>query len=72
MEEFIKNALRDIYDRFDKITRNSNIEKIKIPSTGYFVADTQTADPAVENGRIYYNSTTHKMRKCENGAWADM
>lgn len=34
---------------------------------------TLTADPAsADNGTIYYNSTTGKMRQYDNGAWQDL
>lgn len=39
---------------------------------GKFVAEYLTADPAVKNGRVYYNTTTNKLRKCVNGAWSDV
>lgn len=27
------------------------------------------SDPTAEDGRIYYNTATDKMKVCENGVW---
>ena len=40
---------------------------------GPIVVGSATSDPGTAfNGEIYYNTTSNKFRKYENGAWADM
>lgn len=41
--------------------------------SGPLVVGSATSDPGTAfNGEIYYNTTSNKFRKYENGAWADM
>ena len=71
MDEFIK-IIQDLKRRLEELERQVVIRVLKIPTNGKLVVDSQTSDPAVEDGRIYYNSTSHKLRKCTNGAWSDV
>jgi hypothetical protein len=68
----IFTILKDYLTRLDRLEKSNQAKNLKIPAGGKFVVDTETADPPVENGRIYYNSSTNKLRKCVNGAWSDV
>jgi len=48
------------------VTNIKDIDFATMKSTGL------TADPAVNNGKIYYNTTLEKFRACENGAWTNL
>lgn len=38
-----------------------------------FVVPSSDSDPTdAMNGQLYYNTSTNKLRKYENGAWADV
>ncbi len=41
-------------------------------TTGIVLLGRMAADPAINNGAIYYNTTTNKFRGCENGVWANL
>ncbi|QQG43388.1 MAG: hypothetical protein HYW45_04330 [Candidatus Daviesbacteria bacterium] len=68
MEELIK-IFTELKQRIELLERLIALSKIVIPTDGKLVVDLQTADPSPENGRIYYNTTLHKFRVCENGVW---
>lgn len=71
MDKFLE-LLQSFRKRLDKLERLISLTKISVPTDGWLVVDSQTADPPVDNGRIYYNTTTNKFRVCENGAWRNM
>jgi hypothetical protein len=71
MDNLIK-IIRDLQRRLEELERQVVIRVLKIPADGKFVVDSQASDPAVENGRIYYNTGTNKLRKCTNGVWSDV
>jgi hypothetical protein len=51
----------------------SGSEKIRIKETGQLRYIPLAADPAgAENGDVYYNSTTNKLRVYAGGAWVDL
>lgn len=68
MEELIK-IFTELKQRIELLERLISLSKIVIPTDGKLVVDSQIADPAPENGRIYYNTTLNKYRVCENGVW---
>lgn len=70
MTSFIQ-IVRDLAKKVEDLQR-ARLTEVVIPTDGKFVVETRASDPPVENGRIYYNSTTHKLRGCENGAWANL
>lgn len=68
----IFTIIKSLTDRVDRLEKSNQVKNLTIPTGGKFVVDTETGDPAVQNGRIYYNSSTNKLRKCVNGAWSDV
>lgn len=40
--------------------------------TSFLYLGSSAADPAVEDGGIYYNTASNKLRACEGGAWANL
>lgn len=72
MADTILDEIRQLKERVALLERRRGINEVVIPVGGKLVVETLSADPTVENGRIYYNSTTHKLRGCENGAWANL
>jgi hypothetical protein len=51
----------------------ANIERIRIKSGGQLRYVPLAADPAgAENGDVYYNSSTNKLRLYAAGAWTDL
>jgi hypothetical protein len=51
----------------------ANTERIRIKSGGQLRYVPLAADPAgAENGDVYYNSTTNKLRVYAGGAWVDL
>lgn len=71
MDELVE-IIETLKKRVGLLERLVALKNITIPSDGKFVVDSQIADPSIENGRIYYNTTSNKFRVCENGAWRDM
>jgi hypothetical protein len=71
MNDFVK-IIRDLQRRLEELERQVVIRVLKIPTDGKLVVDSQSSDPTVENGRIYYNTSSNKLRKCTNGAWSDV
>lgn len=71
MDEFV-NIIEGLEKRIEGLERLVDLKNITIPTDGKLVVDSQTSDPTVENGRIYYNTTTNKLRGAENGAWVDL
>lgn len=68
MEELIK-IFTELKQRIELLERLISLSKVVIPIDGKLVVDSQSADPTPENGRIYYSTTLHKFRVCENGIW---
>ena len=68
----IITLIKDLRDRVDSLERANQIKNIKIPSGGKFVVNSEVSDPPIENGKMYYNTTSNKLRKCANGAWSDV
>ncbi len=64
--------IKDLEQRIKSLEGASQIKSITIPSGGKFVLDVLAADPPVQNGRMYYNSTSNKIRKCEGGTWKNL
>jgi hypothetical protein len=51
----------------------NTVERIRVKSTGQMRFVPLAADPAgAENGDVYYNSTTNKLRVYAGGAWVDL
>jgi hypothetical protein len=68
----ILQFIKDLFTRIDRLEKSNQVKNLTIPAGGKLVVDTESADPPVEDGRIYYNSSTTKLRKCTNGAWSDV
>ncbi len=64
--------IKQLEDRIKSLESGNQNKKIIIPTGGKIVVDAETSDPTVENGRIYYNTTTKKFRQCIDGAWSDL
>ncbi len=65
----ITQILKDLEKRIGSLERANQVKEVKIPSGGKIVVNSESADPPAENGKIYYNTTTHKFKVCENGVW---
>jgi len=65
----LAQTLKSILRRIENLEKGSQIKKVKIPSGGKLVVDSYSSDPTAENGRIYYNTTSNKLKVCENGTW---
>lgn len=61
--------IKDLEKRVSALERASQIKNVKIPTGGKLVINAESADPPVENGKIYYNTSTNKLKKCEGGTW---
>ncbi len=68
----ILQKINDLEKRIEALERSSQIKDVKIPTGGKLVANSESSDPPVENGKIYYNSTTNTLRKCTNNVWSDL
>ncbi len=69
MDELTK-IIQDIKDKLSQLERGLSLRKITIPSDGYLVFDSQTADPVtVVNGRLFYNSTSNQLKVGVSGTW---
>jgi len=68
MDELI-TIFEKLEERIELLERLISLSKIIIPPEGKLVVDFQSSDPPPENGRMYYNTTLHKFRVCENGTW---
>ena len=71
MDELVE-IIEKLEARIALLERLVELKNITVPTDGKFVVDSQTADPPIENGRIYYNTTSNKLRGCEGGAYADL
>lgn len=72
LQEDIIQLIKKLEQRIEALERANQTKNIKIPSGGKFVVNTEISDPPVENGKVYYNSTSNKLRKCTNCAWSDV
>lgn len=72
LEKSLLDHIKKLEERVQALERASQIKNVKIPTGGKFVLNVESSDPPVENGKMYYNSTTNKIRKCANGAWSDV
>lgn len=68
----IFEIIKKLEQRIQALERASQIKNITIPSGGKFVLDAEASDPPVQNGRMYYNTTSGKIRKCEGGVWKNL
>jgi C1q domain len=68
----IFDKIKGLEERIKSLEGGNQTRNLVIPTGGKFTVDTESADPTVENGRIYYNSTSKKYRVCKDGAWNDM
>ncbi len=68
----ILQKINDLEKRIAALERSSQIKNVKIPTGGKLVVNSESSDPPVENGKIYYNTSTNKLRKCVNGSWSDV
>lgn len=69
LEPNILEEIKDLKKRVQSLERASQIKNVKIPTGGRIVVNSEAADPPVQNGKIYYNTTTNKYKVCENGTW---
>lgn len=72
LEKNLLEYIKKLEERIQALERASQIKNVKIPSGGKIVVNAESSDPPVENGKIYYNTTTNKLRKCVNGVWSDV
>lgn len=68
MDELVR-IIKELQARVELLERATTIRKVTIPSDGKLAVDSQASDPSVQNGRIYYNTSTNKYKVCENGVW---
>ncbi len=68
----ILQKINDLEKRIEALERSSQIKDVKIPTGGKLVANSESSDPPVENGKVYYNTTSGKLRKCTGGVWSDV
>lgn len=71
IDDLIKR-IKELEQRIKTLESSNQSKNIKIPAGGKLVVNSESADPSVENGKIYYNTTTNKLRKCTNGVWSDI
>jgi len=69
LEKNLLEYIKKLEERIQALERASQIKNVKIPAGGKIVVNSVASDPPVENGKIYYNTTTNKYKVCENGAW---
>lgn len=48
------------------------LKNVVVPEDGVFQLPPAATDPTPANGKMYYNTTSHKGRICENGVWRDL
>jgi hypothetical protein len=72
LQKTLIEEFKELKSRLDSLERANQIKNIKIPTGGKFVVNAEASDPPVENGKIYYNTATNKLRKCMNGTWSDV
>ena len=61
--------IQELQKKIEQLERLVDIKNLMIPADGKLVLDNRATDPTAENGRIYYNTTAHKFKVCENGSW---
>ena len=66
------SILKSLERRVEILERTNQLIKITIPTGGKLVVNKETSDPPVNNGQIYYNTTSNKFRKCAGGVWSDV
>lgn len=69
LEKNLLEYIKKLEERIQALERASQIKNVKIPAGGKIVVNAEASDPPVENGKIYYNTTTNKYKVCENGIW---
>ncbi len=69
LQKSIIEEIKDLKDRLDSLERANQVKNIKIPTGGKIVVNAEASDPPVQNGKIYYNTTTNKYKVYENGTW---
>lgn len=69
LEKSLLEYIKKLEERIQALERASQIKNVKIPAGGKIVVNAVASDPPVENGKIYYNTTTNKYKVCENGTW---
>lgn len=55
--------------RIQALEKANQVKNVKIPTGGKIVINAEASDPPVENGKIYFNTTSNKLKKCEGGVW---
>lgn len=69
LEKSLLEYIKKLEERIQALERASQIKNVKIPTGGKIVVNSVASDPPVENGKIYYNTTSNKYKVCENGTW---
>lgn len=68
----IFDKIKGLEERIKSLEGGNQNRNIVIPTGGKLTVDTESADPTVENGRIYYKSSTARFRGCQGGAWGNV
>ncbi len=61
--------LKDFDKRLKAVEKSNTINDLTMPAGSKFVVPTSASDLATVSGKIYYNTTTNKLKICENGTW---
>lgn len=69
MKDNLIDILKDLERRLRAVEKSNTINDLTMPPDSKFVVPTSASDLATVSGKIYYNTTTNKLKICENGTW---
>lgn len=61
--DHLRKIILDITNRIERLERNLTLNKLSIPSSGYFVPKVLTSDPASpQTNEVWINSTSNQLK----------